>query len=128
MIKISRPPILEDSHQHRKWKESIKLAIDQLVDAVDALSVSGVTDGDKGDITVSGGGLVFTIDNGVVTFAKMQDISTSRLLGRSTSGSGDIEQISIGSGLSLSAGTLSATGGGGGGSDSFVRSMLLMGA
>ena len=43
-------------------------------------------------------------------------MSTGKLLGRSTAGSGAIEEISIGSGLSLSAGTLSATGGGGGGS------------
>ena len=41
-------------------------------------------------------------------------MGTGKLLGRSTAGSGAIEEISIGSGLSLSAGTLSATGGGGG--------------
>lgn len=49
-----------------------------------------------------------------VVFSKLQSISTSRLLGRSTSGSGAIEQIQIGSGLSLTSGTLSATGGGSG--------------
>lgn len=38
-------------------------------------------------------------------------MSTGKLLGRSTAGSGAIEEISIGSGLSLSSGTLSATGG-----------------
>ena len=45
-------------------------------------------------------------------------MSTGKLLGRSTAGSGAIEEITIGSGLSLSAGTLSATGGGGGGGTS----------
>jgi len=133
----------------------------------------GVTDGDYGDITVSSSGSVWTIDNSVVTYGKMQnasahsilgrssntsgnigeitssgngqvlhrngsnlvfgtigdssitnssitysrlqDVSTNnRLLGRSTAGAGSIEEITVGSGLSLSAGTLSASGGGGG--------------
>jgi hypothetical protein len=75
----------------------------------------GVTDGDKGDVTVSGTGTVWTIDNDVVTFPKMQNIATGTLLGRSTSATGDIEQISIGSGLTLAAGVLTSSGGGGGG-------------
>lgn len=49
-----------------------------------------------------------------VTFAKMQNIAADRLLGRSTAGTGNVEEISIGSGLSLSDGVLSASGGGGG--------------
>jgi len=40
------------------------------------------------------------------------NLSSGKLLGRSTAGTGAIEEITIGSGLSLSAGTLSATGGG----------------
>ena len=53
----------------------------------------GIDDGDKGDITVSNSGDTFTIDNDVVSFAKMQNVSTSRLLGRTTSNSGDIEEL-----------------------------------
>lgn len=41
-------------------------------------------------------------------------MATARLLGRTTASSGALEEISIGSGLSLSAGSLSATGSGGG--------------
>lgn len=50
------------------------------------------------------------IDNDAVTFAKLQNIATNKLLGRSTASSGDPEEIAIGSGLDLSGGTLSATG------------------
>ena len=70
----------------------------------------GISDGDKGDITVSGSGATWTIDSDVVTYAKIQNVSaTSRLLGRSTAGAGDIEELTIGSGLSLAAGSLTAT-------------------
>lgn len=52
-------------------------------------------------------------------------MNTGKLLGRSTAGSGAIEEITIGSGLSLSAGTLSATGGGGSvGVDPVIAGMI----
>lgn len=41
-----------------------------------------------------------------VTFGKVQNVNSGVLIGRSTSGAGSIEQITVGSGLSLSAGTL----------------------
>jgi hypothetical protein len=75
---------------------------------------ANISDGDKGDITVGSSGTTWTIDNDAVSYAKIQNVSaTSRLLGRASSGSGDIEEITIGSGLSLSGTTLSASGGGG---------------
>jgi hypothetical protein len=49
------------------------------------------------------------VADGAITFAKLQDIATNRLLGRSTSGTGDVEEIAIGANLTLSGGTLSAT-------------------
>jgi hypothetical protein len=75
---------------------------------------AGVTDGDKGDITVSSSGATWTIDSGAVTYSKIQNVTSGKILGRSTAGAGNTEEITVGSGLSLSGGTLTATGGGGG--------------
>jgi hypothetical protein len=61
-------------------------------------------DGGYGDVTVSSSGTVWTIDNDAittskidddaVTYAKIQNVSaTNKLLGRSTAGAGDIEEI-----------------------------------
>jgi hypothetical protein len=77
------------------------------------LSATGATvaDADYGNITVSGTGTVWTIDNGVVTYAKMQAASTnSKILG-SSSTSTTIAELTLGTGLSLSGTTLTATGG-----------------
>ena len=57
-------------------------------------SGGGIDDGDKGDITVSNSGATFTIDNDAVTYGKIQNVSaTNRILGRDSSGAGDIEEI-----------------------------------
>ena len=70
----------------------------------------GLADGDKGDITVTGSGATWTIDNDVVTYAKIQNVSTNnRLLGRATAGAGDVEEITIGTGLALTGSTLDST-------------------
>jgi hypothetical protein len=50
-----------------------------------------------------------SITDGVVTYAKLQDETNGTLLGRSAGANGPPMEITIGSGLSLSAGVLSAT-------------------
>lgn len=49
------------------------------------------------------------IVDGIITWAKHAAMNTGKLIGRSTAGSGAPEEISIGTGLSLSGGTLSCT-------------------
>jgi len=61
----------------------------------------GVTDGDKGDVTVSGGGTTWTIDNDAVTFDKIQNVTGPTLLGRQAATAGSAEAITLGSGLTI---------------------------
>lgn len=54
------------------------------------------------------------LNNGAVTYAKMQDVSTgARLLGGPASGSGAVREIALGTNLSMSGTTLNASGGAG---------------
>ena len=47
-----------------------------------------------GDVTKAAGGTAQTIPNDTVTYAKMQNVSaTDKVLGRSTAGAGDVEEI-----------------------------------
>lgn len=75
---------------------NITLTTDATTNTITITSSGGgsISDGDYGDITVSGTGSVWTIDNDAVTFAKMQNISNNRVLGRSAGGSGDIQALS----------------------------------
>lgn len=61
--------------------------------ACSAVGGGGVSDGDKGDVTVSGGGATWTIDNSVVTLAKMANVATNVILGRTTAGTGAPEAL-----------------------------------
>lgn len=54
---------------------------------------ANLPDGDKGDITVSGSGATWTIDGRAVTYGKIQNVTTSRILGRISAGSGSIEEL-----------------------------------
>jgi len=58
-------------------------------------TVSGVSDGDKGDITVSNTGATWTIDNDAVTLAKLAHMPTARVVGRTTAGTGTPELLTI---------------------------------
>lgn len=53
--------------------------------------VSGIVDGDYGDIVVSGG--VWSIEANAVSLAKMAQIATARLLGRVTASTGNVEAL-----------------------------------
>lgn len=58
-------------------------------------NITGVSDGDKGDIIVSASGATWTIDTGSVTYSKIQNVTNSRLLGRKTAGAGPAEEITF---------------------------------
>jgi len=72
----------------------------------------GVDDGDKGDITVSDGATVWTIDNNAVTtakiidsavtLAKMANINASRVLGRQSSSAGAPQELTVAGGITIS--------------------------
>jgi hypothetical protein len=56
---------------------------------------AGVSDGDKGDITVSSSGTVWTIDNGVVALANLANMATASVYYRKTAGTGAPEVQSL---------------------------------
>lgn len=63
-----------------------------------------------GDVTGSGtGSFAATIANDAVTYAKIQNVTDARILGRSAGSAGDVQELTVGTGLQLSGGVLSNT-------------------
>jgi len=57
------------------------------------LAQQSIADGDYGDITVSASGATWSIDADSVTYAKMQNMTTARMLGRVTAATGVVEEL-----------------------------------
>jgi hypothetical protein len=75
-----------------------------------AFDLSGITTGATRTLTVPDASGTLALQGAITTSGLTQ--ATARILGRTTASTGAIEEIQIGSGLSLSAGELSATGSG----------------
>lgn len=71
-----------------------------------AAAGGSVSDGDYGDVTVTGSGATWTIDNDVVTFAKLQNINEQTLIGRDSpgGGAGNAQEIGLAASLEFDTG------------------------
>lgn len=83
---------------------TVHLTAAQLRTLLGSIIISGAVVGSG----VIGSTVTVTLANGTVTLVKMADIASNKLLGRSTARTGIPEVISIGAGLTLAAGVLSA--------------------
>ena len=94
---------------------AIELQVERII-GTQAATSGGVSDGDKGDITVSASGTTWTIDANAVTSTKLADRSVTaaklfevgheKLVGRHGAGAGDAQEIGIDGGLELQGGNL----------------------
>lgn len=94
---------------------AIELQVERVI-GTQTVGGSGITDGDKGDITVSASGATWTIDANAVTSTKLADRSVTaaklfevgheKLIGRHGAGAGDAQEIGIDGGLELQGGNL----------------------
>ena len=88
-------------------------ATDNILQAIQKLDGNNATNANlTGDVTSVGNAT--TIAPNAVTYAKMQNVSASRLIGNPTAGSSVPSEITVGAGLNLSAGGLLTSSGSGG--------------
>ena len=75
------------------WNDAI--VVDRTTGAVSLPNTGslGVSDGDKGDITVSASGSVWTVDNDAVSNAKLANVATATFKGRVTAATGSPEDL-----------------------------------
>jgi hypothetical protein len=85
---------------------AISIQTEKVVGQVNTGDGGGITDGDKGDVTVSGSGTVWTVDGRAITAGKLFEVGATKLLGRHTGTAGDVQEISVDGGLEFHGGQL----------------------
>ena len=85
---------------------AISIQTEKVVGQVNTGDGGGITDGDKGDVTVSAGGTVWTVDARAITAGKLFQVGATKLLGRHTGTAGDVQEISVDGGLEFHGGQL----------------------
>lgn len=112
---LPQPPRSEKADQEKTRSFTRGSDRSKRILEVGALYSADWVPGVSGFALLARGGLIFgavpsgTFPPGAVDYAAIGGVPTARLLGRTTAGTGAVETISIGAGLSLSAGVLAST-------------------
>ncbi len=85
-------------------------AVTEIKIADNAITTAKIADGAVSNVKIADGAVTTTkIADSSVTLAKIQNIDAGKILGRSTNGTGGVEEIPICSGLTFSGGTVTVT-------------------